>query len=187
MTPLFTTGTLSSPMTLSAAVPQSAEPALFSLAWLRNHGIRIALVVALAVAVSCLGNMAVRRFRRRLEGSQGATIAVSLQRSATLAATLTSAIRTLVWSVAILTVLGELGFDLGPLLAGAGVAGIALGFGAQSLVKDFLAGFFVLLENQFGVGEMVELNVVGGTVTGRVETMTLRSTSIRHRDGTLST
>jgi small conductance mechanosensitive channel len=83
-------------------------------------------------------------------------------------------------------VLGEIGFDIGPLLAGAGIVGIALGFGAQGLVKDFLAGFFILLENQFGLGETIELSVTGGTVGGRVEALTLRSTSIREDDGTLA-
>jgi moderate conductance mechanosensitive channel len=166
---------------------QISDDTVFSVHWLTDHGIRVALVVALAIVLSRLGTMAVRRFRRRIEGSPGLTLELSLQRSATLIGTLASVVRVVVWSVAMLMILGELGFDLGPLLAGAGVVGLALGFGAQSLVRDFLAGFFILLENQFGVGETVELSVVGGSVTGRVETLTLRSTSVRSVDGTLST
>src|SRR5688572_15330565 len=73
----------------------------------------------------------------------------------------------------------ELGVDLTPLLAGAGIAGLAIGFGAQSLVKDVIAGFFVLLEDQYGVGEVVRI----GTQEGLVEEMTLRLTVLRNGDG----
>ena len=86
----------------------------------------------------------------------------------------------------ILVVLGEFHIAIGPLIAGAGIAGVALGFGAQSLVKDFLSGFFILLENQFGVGDAVTLNVVGQLVTGKVETISLRTTGVRAYDGTLN-
>ena len=68
--------------------------------------------------------------------------------------------------IAGLMVLGELGINLAPLLAGAGIVGIALGFGAQSLVKDFLSGFFILVEDQFGVGDIVDLDT---TKTGTAE------------------
>lgn len=162
------------------------EPALYTLDWLKEHGPRIGLLIALAVLVSWLGRLAVRRFRRRLEGAGDVTAAVSLHRTTTLWGILASAIRVTVWTAVVLMVLGEIGFDIGPLLAGAGIVGIALGFGAQGLVKDFLAGFFILLENQFGVGETIELSVTGGTVGGRVEALTLRSTSIREDDGTLA-
>ena len=77
---------------------------------------------------------------------------------------LTSAIRLVVWTMAILLILGEVGIDLAPLLAGAGVAGVAVAFGAQSLMRDFLSGFFILFENQFAVGDQVTINAVGGSV-----------------------
>jgi small conductance mechanosensitive channel len=165
------------------------EPAIWTIEWLKEHGPRIGLLIALAVLVSWLGRVAVRRFRRRLEGTGdtvGITAAVSLHRSTTLVGIVASAIRVVVWTLVTFLVLGELGFNLGPLLAGAGVVGIALGFGAQNLVKDFLAGFFVLFENQYGVGETVELAATGGAVSGRVEVLSLRSTSVRAPDGTLS-
>jgi moderate conductance mechanosensitive channel len=165
------------------------EPAIWTLEWLKDHGPRIGLLIALAVLVSWLGRVAVRRFRRRLEGSGdtvGLTAAVTLHRTTTLVGIVTSAIRVVVWTVVVFLVLDELGFNLGPLLAGAGVIGIALGFGAQSLVRDFLAGFFILFENQYGVGETVELSATGGAVAGRVEVLSLRSTSVRATDGTLS-
>ena len=114
------------------------------------------------------------------------TQAVNLQRAATLGTIMANAIRITLWTVVALMILGEIGLNLAPLLAGAGVVGVALGFGAQSLVRDFLAGFFILLENQFSVGDMVHILAVGGPVEGRVESVTLRMTAIRERDGTLS-
>jgi small conductance mechanosensitive channel len=78
-------------------------------------------------------------------------------------------------------VIGELGYNIGPLIAGAGIIGLALGFGAQSLVKDFLSGIFMFLEDQLGVGDDVSLNEVDGIV----EALTLRVTRIRGEDGTV--
>ncbi|HEX9375219.1 MAG TPA: mechanosensitive ion channel domain-containing protein [Actinomycetota bacterium] len=155
------------------------------LNWLRTSGARIGLVVALAVVVSRIGTLAVRRLRRRVEGHPGATAELTLQRTTTLAQTTATAVRAGIWTVAVLLVLGQVGIDVAPLVAGAGVVGVALGFGAQSLVKDFLSGFFILLENQFGVGDQVEINALGGTVAGRVDSMTLRATWIRSPEGIL--
>jgi len=85
--------------------------------------------------------------------------------------------------VASLTVLAQLGLNLGPLLASAGVAGLAIGFGAQTLVHDFINGFFVLLENQYDIGDNIRI----AGVKGIVEEMTLRRTVLRDEDGTLHT
>ncbi len=101
--------------------------------------------------------------------------------------TLATALKAAVWTVAVLLVLGQVGLDVGPLIAGAGILGVALGFGAQSLVRDFLNGFFVLFENQYAVGDQVELATAGGPVLGRIEQMSLRSTGVRADDGTLHT
>lgn len=79
-------------------------------------------------------------------------------------------------------ILSQLGVDIGPLLAGAGVLGVALGFGSQSLVKDFLSGLFILAEDQFGVGDLVDLD---GQTTGTVEAVSLRTTRLRAVDGTV--
>ncbi len=87
----------------------------------------------------------------------------------------------LIWSIAIITALGEVGLDLAPLIAGAGIAGVALGFGAQSLVKDCIAGLFMLLEDQYGVGDVVDLD----EATGVVEKISLRTTVLRGVDGTV--
>jgi small conductance mechanosensitive channel len=81
----------------------------------------------------------------------------------------------LVWSVSIMLVLSEIGLDLGPILAGAGVVGLAIGFGAQTLVKDLIGGFFILFENQFRVGDVISTSGVAGLV----EAITLRTTILR--------
>lgn len=93
-----------------------------------------------------------------------------------------SAVSILVWVWAALAILDSLGVNIAPLLASAGVAGVALGFGAQSLVKDFLSGIFMLLEDQYGVGDVID---VGDGISGTVEEVTLRVTTIRDIDGTL--
>mgnify|MGYP000677442362 FL=1 len=87
----------------------------------------------------------------------------------------------IIWSIAIIMALGEVGVDLAPLIAGAGIAGVALGFGAQSLVKDCIAGLFMLLEDQYGVGDVVDLD----EATGVVEKISLRTTVLRGVDGTV--
>ena len=87
----------------------------------------------------------------------------------------------IIWSIAIIMALGEVGVDLAPLIAGAGIAGVALGFGAQSLVKDCISGLFMLLEDQYGVGDVVDLD----EATGVVEKISLRTTVLRGLDGTV--
>ncbi len=102
-------------------------------------------------------------------------------RAATLSAVARASVSSFVWSISILIVLGLFHVDLAPLLAGAGIAGLAVGLGSQSLVRDCIAGFFILLEDQCGVGDDVDL----GTTTGTVESLTLRMMRVRGNDGTL--
>lgn len=102
-------------------------------------------------------------------------------RATSIAAVVTSTVTVLVWVVATLLILGEVGIDLAPLIAGAGIAGIAIGFGAQNLVKDCLAGLFILVEDQYGIGDVVDL----GVAVGSVEKITLRTTVLRGQDGTV--
>ncbi len=87
-----------------------------------------------------------------------------------------------IYVVAGFMILGEVGIELGPLLAGAGIIGVALGFGSQSLVKDFLSGVFILIEDQFGVGDIVNLD---NETSGTVEAVSLRTTRLRAVDGTV--
>ncbi len=103
------------------------------------------------------------------------------QRATTLGSILRSTATAIIYTFAILMSLGEFDINLGPLIAGAGIAGIALGFGAQSIVKDFLSGFFMLVEDQFAVGDIIDV----GEAAGVVEAISLRTTQIRDVNGTL--
>lgn len=158
-----------------------------SASWFLDHGLPILVVIVVAVVVTILSRIVVSRFRRRLEGTASLTQELNLQRATTLTHALSAAFVVVIWTVAILIVLGEFGYSLGPLLATAGVAGVALGFGAQSIVRDTLSGFFILLENQFGVGDNIEIQTPSNKVIGRVESLTLRVTALRAFDGTLHT
>lgn len=103
------------------------------------------------------------------------------QRARTIGSVLRSTANILFGTTIVLMVLAELGMNIAPFLASAGIVGVALGFGAQSLVKDFLSGTFMLLEDQYGVGDSVDFGVVAGTV----EEVALRVTKVRDGDGTL--
>ena len=117
----------------------------------------------------------------------GAMSARRAQRAKTMADVLGRLANAVIWGIAVLVVLGELGINLAPLIAGAGVLGIALGFGAQSLVRDFLSGFFMLVEDQFGVGDVIDVGGAvggsGGGVSGTVEGVSLRTTRLRDVEG----
>jgi small conductance mechanosensitive channel len=153
--------------------------------WFDDHGVTIIATLVVAAVATVLVKVFVRRFRHRLEGSPNVTQELNVQRIATLTGALSTASLVVVWVVAGLVVLDELNVSLGALVASAGVAGVALGFGAQAIVRDTLAGFFILLENQFGVGDVLELHTTAGPVSGKVEALTLRVTSLRAFDGTL--
>jgi small-conductance mechanosensitive channel len=94
---------------------------------------------------------------------------------------LSSALNAIIWVLAIAMVLGEFGFNLGPIIASAGVIGVALGLGAQTLVRDILSGIFMLIEDQYGVGDKVDVL----DVKGSVEKVGLRITTVRDENGTL--
>ena len=102
-------------------------------------------------------------------------------RARTMGTLLKSIISAVVFTVLVIMVLAELGYNIAPILAGAGVLGVAVGFGSQSLVKDFLSGVFMLFEDQYGVGDVVDL----GEATGTVEAVSLRVTRLRDVDGTV--
>lgn len=160
-----------------------------------STGLRILAILVVAGIVRWIAHRAISRATRRMNATftgEGltSTIAGSLgnpsrgrseARAATIEVMANSLVTALIGSITLLTVLSELGINLAPLLAGAGIAGIALGFGAQSVVKDVLAGFFILAEDQFGVGDIIEVGAVGGTV----EKISLRATQIRDLNGTV--
>jgi moderate conductance mechanosensitive channel len=122
-----------------------------------------------------------RPLRTRIPTTLGLPAERREQRGRALGSVLRSIASAAVFAVAVMLILSEIGLNLGPILASAGVAGLAIGFGAQNLVKDFLAGLFMLLEDQYGVGDMVDV----GDVTGTVEAVGLRITTLRDSKGVL--
>ena len=153
--------------------------------WLRDVGLPILLTVVAAVLATLILRVIVRRFQRRLEQAPHLPEAGNLQRAATLAHALSATFVVIVWVLAGMLILNYLDVPLAPFIASAGIAGVALGFGAQSIVKDTLTGFFILLENQFGVADTVEIRTPANPILGRVEWLTLRATALRAYDGTL--
>ena len=119
--------------------------------------------------------------RRILYRLLGRLIHGKARRVETVAALFRSIASATVWTIAALMALSELGLNLGPLIAGAGIVGIAVGFGAQNLVRDFLSGIFMLMEDQYGVGDEID----AGSATGTVESISLRTTRLRDVNGTV--
>jgi small conductance mechanosensitive channel len=146
-----------------------------------NRGIKRALRTLHSGAV----RERVGALRRRTPAALLETDEISLraeQRINALTSVLRSVASAVIFAIAGFLILGEIGLNLAPLLAGAGIVGIALGFGAQSLVKDFLSGMFILVEDQFGVGDIVDLDQ---QTSGTVEAVSLRTTRLRAVDGTV--
>jgi len=143
----------------------------------------VVFVLVAAFVVTRLGSGAARRSVESLvaRSTLPGAAARSAGRARTLGGVAASLVRVVVWSVAGLLVLDKFGINLGPLLAGASIVGVALGFGAQSLVKDFLSGFFILAEDQYGVGDVITIS----DTTGTVEEVNLRVTRMRASDGTV--
>ena len=141
-------------------------------------------VVAIFVVAIIATRLAARAISRSLQSLHarspllGASPRADL-RATTITDVLLSAARVVIWSIAMLVIFDQLGINLAPLLAGAGIAGIALGFGAQTLVRDVISGLFILVEDQYGVGDTVEL----GDTVGTVEEVNLRVTRVRSVDG----
>ncbi len=104
-----------------------------------------------------------------------------VQRAQTIGSLLKSIVSGVIFTIVVIMAISELGYNVAPLIASAGILGLALGFGAQSLVKDFLSGIFMIFEDQYGVGDSINL----GEISGTVEAVSLRVTRLRDVDGTV--
>jgi small conductance mechanosensitive channel len=150
------------------------------LAWLLNRVLRRLIKnFSRTLQNQGLQRLSALRGRSLLADTTPVDLARATMRTETIGGVLRSVATFLVWFFATFLVLAELGIELGPLIAGAGIAGIALGFGAQNLVRDFLSGIFMLVEDQYGVGDVVDV----GEATGQVEAITLRLTRLRDVEG----
>ena len=149
--------------------------------WLRTSGLRLLLIAAASILLVRLLSSLVDRILHLMANGSGATISEAEKRARTMASLLRTVGTAFIIVVAVLMALREIGLDITPLLAGAGVAGLAIGFGAQSLIKDVIAGFFILMEDQFRVGDVIQ----AAGVSGQVERMSLRTTIVRDLQGTV--
>lgn len=169
---------------LGASLPEEsafAQMRAFLLGWFTTSGLRILLTFLVAwLALRTIHAVGVRIVRRATD-KDPARVSEEERRAQTFAAILDYAARVLVFAVAGLVVLNEVGTDITPFVTGAGIAGVALGFGAQSLVKDVLAGVFILTEEHFRVGDVVEI----AGKSGQVERVNLRTTFVRDLDGAM--
>ena len=151
-----------------------------------NHNdstiISIVLIILGAWLIVRFGSVAIRKtVARGVRPGSHKTKAEEKKREETVIQIVAGALNIIVWPMALILIIAQLGINVGPLIAGAGVVGVALGFGAQSLVKDVIAGLFIIAENQYGVGDVVDLD---GT-SGQVQHVTLRSTVLRDLNGTV--
>jgi small conductance mechanosensitive channel len=168
--------------------------------WFVGRPLTIIAILLAAWVVRWIARRAIRRGTRRImlppdsltsrigsSGAQADPIAQEIElarrkaRAESIGTVLAGVVAVAVWVVAIFSIASVLGIDLAPFLAGAGVAGIALGFGAQSLVRDCISGLFMLLEDQYGIGDQVDL----GAAVGTVEKVSMRTTVVRGVDGTV--
>src|SRR6476469_4997437 len=170
--------------------------------WIIEIPIRIATIIVVALIIRALLRRSIDRlvrpvrggeaprilrpFRERMESSSfiestGLLSERRAQRAATIGSVLKSAVSLVILVIAFMTILAELKIDLSPFIAGTSIVGVALGFGAQNIVKDFLAGIFMMLEDQYGVGDVIDFEQASGTV----EAVGLRSTRLRDVNGTV--
>lgn len=168
------------------AQSETASPFVDGL-WWELYGWSIAITLLLAVAFTVASRRYVGRYRRRARAAGDDAEGRRMRRVATVVGLLGGTVVVIAWFVFALTLLSAMGVDIAPLLASAGIAGVALGFGAQSLVRDTISGLFIFLEGQFDVGDVVDLTTGSATVSGTVESLSLRTTAVRQYDGSLST
>ncbi|PIR83653.1 mechanosensitive ion channel family protein [Candidatus Kaiserbacteria bacterium CG10_big_fil_rev_8_21_14_0_10_51_14] len=149
--------------------------------WVLNHGMAIAAIIILAFIVRWSMHIFLERIIRKLIPSgRFHTQESERQREDTLIRVARGTFTVFIWILAMLMILSEAGINIGPLLAAAGVAGIAVGFGGQYLIRDVVAGIFVILENQYRVGDVVCLD----DTCGLVEDVSMRMATLRDLDGT---
>jgi small-conductance mechanosensitive channel len=155
------------------------------LEWLSGSPLRIFSVLVAAWISHSIGHRAIDRAINKLATADlkpGPGFAKrQSERARTTGSVLTSILKAVIWIIALGMILGEFGFNLGPVIASAGVIGVAIGLGAQTLVRDILSGIFMLIEDQYGVGD--EIKVLD--IEGVVEKVGLRITTIRDKNDVL--
>ena len=154
--------------------------------WFSGPPLHIIIILVIALTAQRFGSHAIAKTMNRLANAdlvRGTRNMPARQkaRAKTTGTVLTSTLNAVIWVIATGMILGEFGLNLGPLIASAGIIGIALGLGAQTLVRDVLSGLFMMVEDQYGVGDLVEVQ----DISGAVEKVGLRITTVRDVSGTL--
>lgn len=149
--------------------------------WLTQNGARILLLLLLAFAVNRFAASVIRNAESEIADGDDAETLERRKRLHTIGATSRRFFSILIWSAAALMILRELDVDITPVLTGAGIIGLAVGFGAQTLVKDIISGLFLIAEDQVRLGDVAEINGIGGAV----EEINLRTIVLRDLEGTL--
>jgi small-conductance mechanosensitive channel len=150
-------------------------------AWLFASGLRVGLIVVVAYVVVRITKLLVSRFEHELNLGTGLDALERAKRARTLGAAINKVVTAAIAAIALLMVLRELRVDIAPVLTGAGIVGLAVGFGAQTLVRDVISGFFLILEDQVRVGDVAAINGTGGLV----EQINLRTIVLRDIEGTV--
>ena len=132
--------------------------------WLLTRGVKVIVIIVAALVVIRAATLAIGAIRERIAAGTAPHDPEFQRRASTLAGILTRLVTSIVWFVALLMLLRELAIDVLPLLTGAGIAGLAIGFGAQNLVRDVISGFFMILEDQVRVGDAARINTIAGTI-----------------------
>ncbi|MCA9325538.1 mechanosensitive ion channel family protein [Candidatus Saccharibacteria bacterium] len=154
---------------------------LLTIAWLQ-----VALTIGITIVVQVVLRHTLRRIvERTVHSHHHSSRAEEKKREETLTSVFQATSAVLLWTIAVLVMLTQLHVNLVALLTGAGVLGVVIGFGAQEAVKDYLAGIFIIMENQYRVGDIVTLYADGANVGGVVEEITIRITKLRDLDGNL--
>ncbi len=149
--------------------------------WTFESGLKILLIAAFAFALIRTVAIGVKRFEHDVNFGTGLDALERAKRARTLGSVLTNSTTVVVLLIAALMILNEFSVNISPALTGAGILGVALGFGAQTLVRDLIGGFFLILENQIRVGDVAAINGIGGLV----EAINLRTTVLRDEEGTV--
>lgn len=150
--------------------------------WLLSHGLKILIIAIIAWGLNIVLSRIIKRaVRIVVKSDPNMPVEAEKKREDTLIRIFTGSLRIGIITLAGLMVLQEAGLKIGPILAGAGIAGLALGFGGQYLIKDLISGLFIILENQYRIGDVININGTGGSV----EDISLRMTTLRDINGTV--
>jgi moderate conductance mechanosensitive channel len=150
--------------------------------WLSDHGLKILIIIIIAQIIRKFGGVFIEKLIRKIVVSDHfLSKEAEKKREDTLIRIFSGFMTILIWILTFLMILHELGFAIGPLLAAAGIAGLAFGFGGQYLIRDLISGLFIIMENQYRIGDVVCFD----NTCGLVEDISLRMTTLRDLDGTV--